>query len=127
MWNCARIEAVKSEKARTFFRGAIDLDGQCAPAAAAISLNYLNEMTIFRPDLRAVNVPLALGHAVRAVNIDATEAAAHAALTRALWMSGRHAESLAQADIAVRCNPNSAAAYGACGGARLCGGFPRDS
>src|SRR4051794_11947793 len=127
MWHFAKVEAVENEKARAFFRRAIDLDPQFAPAAAALSLNYLNESTIFEPDLRAVNVPLALDHAVHAVNLDATETAAHAALARALWMSGRHAESLAEAEIAVRCNPNSAAAYGACGGARLWGGFPRDA
>lgn len=127
MWHFAKVEAVENEKARSFFRRALDLDPQFASAAAALSLNYLNETTFFRPDLRAANVPLALDHAVRAVNIDATEATAHAALARAFWMSGRHAESLVQADIAVRCNPNSAAAYGACGGARLWGGFPRDA
>ena len=127
MWHFAKVDAVENERARTFFRRALDLDPQFASAAAALSLNYLNEMTIFRLNLRAVNVPLALNYAVRAVNIDVTEAAAHAALARAFWMSGRHAESLVEADIAVRCNPNSAAAYGACGGARLWGGFPRDA
>jgi pentatricopeptide repeat protein len=127
MWHFAKVDVAENEKARTFFQRAIELDPQFARAFAALSLNYLNEMTIFRLDLRAANVPLALDHAVRAVNIDATEAAAHAALARALWMSGRHAESLAEADIAVRCDPNSAAAYGACGGARVWGGFPRDA
>jgi adenylate cyclase len=58
------------------------------------------------------------------VTIDATDAAGHAALARALWMSGRHAESLATAEIAVSLEPNSAAAHGALGGARLWGGFP---
>ncbi len=125
MWHFAKVDVAENEKARTFFRRAIELDPQFARAFAALSLNYLNEMTIFRLDLRAVNVPLALDHAVRAVNINATEAAAHAALARALWMSGRHAESLAEADIAVRCDPNSAAAHGARGGARVWGGFPR--
>ncbi|WP_119420508.1 winged helix-turn-helix domain-containing protein [Desertibaculum subflavum] len=127
MWHFAKIEAVEIENARTFFRRALDLDPRFAPAAAALSLNYMNEMTIFRPDLRAVNIPLARDHARHAVSIDATDAAAHAALARAFWMSGRHAESLAEADIAVRCNPNSAAAHGACGGARLWGGLPRDA
>jgi pentatricopeptide repeat protein len=42
-------------------------------------------------------------------------------------MSGRHAESLAEADLAVSLDPNSAAAYGARGGARLWGGRPREA
>ena len=33
--------------------------------------------------------------------IDATDATAHAVFARALWMSGRHAENLVEADLAV--------------------------
>ena len=105
----------------------MDLDPQFAPAAAALSLTYLNEITLFRPERRAVNLPLALDHAVQAVTIDPTDAAGHAALARALWISGRHAESIAKADIAVSLDCNSAAAHGARGGARLWGGFPREA
>ena len=127
MWHFGKFEAVENERARGFFRHAIDLDPQFAPAAAALALNYLNEITLFRPDLRSANLPLALDHSMRAVNIDATDATGHSALARTLWMSGRHAESLVQADIAVRCDPNSAAAHAARGGARLWGGFPREA
>src|SRR4029077_20584080 len=88
---------------------------------------YMNEITLFRPQLRAVNLPLALAHAAHAVAIDATDASGHAALARALWMSGRHAESLATAATAVSLDPNSAAARGALGGARLWSGHPRDA
>jgi pentatricopeptide repeat protein len=61
------------------------------------------------------------------VAIDATDAAGHAALARALWMSGRHIESLATASTAVSLDPNSAVAHAALGGARLWGGLPRDA
>ena len=40
-------------------------------------------------------------------------------------MSGRHAESLAEADLAVSSDPNSAVAHGARGGARLWAGHQR--
>jgi adenylate cyclase len=127
MWHFAKVEAAENEKARGFFRRSIDLDPQFSPAAAALALTYLNEITLFRPDRRVVNLPLALDHAVEAVTIDATKAAGHAALARALWISGQHAESLAKAELAVSLDPNSAAAYGALGGARLWGGFPREA
>jgi tetratricopeptide (TPR) repeat protein len=42
-------------------------------------------------------------------------------------MSGRHSDSLAKADAAVDLDPNSAAAHGALGGARLWGGFPKEA
>jgi len=127
MWHFAKFEAEENERARSFFQRAINLDPQFAPAAAAFALTYLNEITLFRPDRREANLPLALDHSTRAVNIDATDATGHSALARCLWMSGRHAESLAQAQIAVHCDPNSAAAHGGLGGACLWGGFPREA
>ncbi len=127
MWHFANVEVSENEKARSFFRRAIELDSRFAPAEAALALTYLNEITLFRPDLRVVNLPRALDHAGRAINIDATDATAHAALARALWMSGRHAESLAEADLAVSSDPNSAVAHGARGGARLWAGHQRDA
>jgi pentatricopeptide repeat protein len=42
-------------------------------------------------------------------------------------MSGLHAESLAEANLAVRLEPSSATAQGALGGARLWGGQPREA
>jgi adenylate cyclase len=127
MWHFAKAEVAENGRARSFFRRSIELDPQFAPAAAALALTYLHEITLFRPDLRAINLPLALDHAAHAVTIDPTDAAGHAALARALWISGRHGESLVKADIAVDLDPNSAAAYGARGGARLWGGYPREA
>jgi len=110
MWHFANVDAAENEKARGFFRRAIDLDPRFAAAEAALALTYLNEITLFRPNAREMNIPNALDHAGRAVQFDATDATAHAAMARALWMSGRHTESLAEADLAVSLDPNSAAA-----------------
>jgi adenylate cyclase len=127
MWHFSRVEGQEIDKARGFFQRSIQLDPQLARAVAALALTYLNEITLFHPQLRGVNLPLAIEHSTNAVSIDATDAAGHAALARALWMSGRHAESLAKAEIAVSLDPNSAAAHGALGGARLWGGFPGEA
>jgi adenylate cyclase len=127
MWHFSRIEAGDNEIARGFFRRAVELDPQFARAVAAQALTYLNEITLFRPQLRTINIPLALEHASHAVAIDATDAVGHAALARALWMSGRHAESLVTADTAVHLEPNSPAAHGALGGARLWGGLSAEA
>ncbi len=127
MWHFAKVDATENETARTFFQRAMELDPQFASAAAALALTYLNEITLFRPQRRLVNLPLALDHAQHAVAIDPGDAIGHAALARALWISGRHAESLEEAEIAVGLDPGSAAAHGARGGARLWGGFPREA
>jgi len=127
MWHLAHVDAAENEKARTFLQRAVDLDPRFAAAEAAFALTYLNEITLFRPPSRAENIARALDHARRAIDIDATEAGAHAAMARALWMSGHHADSLAAADLAVSLDPNSATAHGAAGGARLWGGRPREA
>jgi tetratricopeptide (TPR) repeat protein len=127
MWHFAKVDLGETERARGFFQRSIELDSQFAPAAARLALTYLNEITLFRPDRRATNLPLALDAAAQAVVMDPADAAGHAALARALWISGRHAESLAKAKLAVGLDPNSAAAHGALGGALLWGGFPRDA
>ena len=93
MWHFANIEAAENAKARDFFRRAIELDPRFARADSALALTYLNEITLFRPDLRSVNIPRSLEYAGNAIKIDATDATARAALARALWMSGSHAES----------------------------------
>src|SRR5690242_17168989 len=115
MWHFSKVEVAENETARGFFRRSAELDPQFSRAVAALALTYLNEITLFRPQLRAINIPLALEHASHAVTIDATDAVGHAALARALWMSGRHTESLATADTAVHLEPNSPAAHGALG------------
>jgi adenylate cyclase len=125
MWHFANVDAAENECARGFFRRAIQLDPRFAPAEAALALTYLNEITLFQPRDRAMNISQASEHAGRAIRIDGTDATAHAAFARALWMSGRHAESVVEADLAVSLEPNSAAAHGAQGGARLWGGQPR--
>jgi pentatricopeptide repeat protein len=114
-------------KARNFFQRAIELDPRFAPAYAVIALTYLREAIRFRPDLRAENVPLALEHARHAVAIDPTDARAHATLASALLHSGRHAESPAEADLAVSLDGNSALAYGMQGLVRAWGGRPREA
>jgi adenylate cyclase len=127
MWHLANVDATENERARGFLRRAVELDSRFSPAEAALAVTYLNEITLFQPNVRAVNIPQALDHAGRAIQIDATDATAHAALARALWMSGRHAESVAEADLSVGLDPNSAAAHGAQGGARLWAGRPGDA
>jgi tetratricopeptide (TPR) repeat protein len=73
------------------------------------------------------NIPRALDYARRAVALDPMDATGHAALAHALLMCGRHLESMAEADLAVSLDPNSAHAYGAQGAVRTWGGRPREA
>jgi adenylate cyclase len=127
MWHFANVEAAELEKARSFFQRAIELDPQFAPAYAMLSRTDLRESNIFRPELRPEYVPRALDYARRAITIDPTDASGHIALAGALMNSGRHAEGIAEADLAVSLEPNSAFAYGMLGNVRAWGGRPREA
>jgi len=125
MCHYATFEAVEVDKALTFFRGAIELDPRFAAAHAAVATGYLREAAFFRPEARAENIPRALYYARQAVSIDPLDATAHAALADAYLMSGRHSDSILEADLAVSLDPNSAYAYGIQGGVLAWGGQPR--
>jgi len=127
MWHFANIEVVETEKARSFFQRAIELDPRFARAYALLAHTYLRESNIFRPELRPQYVPRALDYARRAIAIDPTDASGHAVLANALLNSGRHAESIAAADLAVNLEPNSAWACGFQGLVRTFGGRPLEA
>ena len=127
MWHFSKVEATENEKARGFFQRSIELDPQFARAVAALALTYLNEITLFRPHLRAVNLPLALEHAVRRWR---SMQRTRPAMPRWRAPSGCRdgmPRAWPRRIIAVSLDPNSAAAHGALGGARLWGGFPREA
>jgi TolB-like protein/Flp pilus assembly protein TadD len=127
MWHLLSGEEPEVDKARSFFRRAIELDPRFAPGYAMLAAADIHEALFFRADLKAENIPRAVDYAGRAVAIDPMDAIGHAALASALFVSGRHAESIAEADLAVSLDPNSASAYGTQGGARAWGGRPREA
>src|SRR5262249_41654957 len=71
-------------------------------------------------------VPHAVKHARRSVALDPTESVGHGALAHALHMLGRHNEAIAEADLAVTLDPNSAWAHLHQGFVYTWGGRPRD-
>jgi adenylate cyclase len=127
MWHLATIDATEIEKAQSFFRRAIELDPQFAPAYAALAYACGVDAIFFRPQLREENYRLALDYARHAIALDPTGAGGHVALSNAMLNVGRHEEGIAAADLAVSLDPNSAIAYGAQGTARAFGGLPREA
>jgi adenylate cyclase len=127
MWHYANVEPADVEKALSFFRRAVELDPLFAPAYAGLAVTHLREASYFRPEMRAENIPRALDHAQRAVVLDPMDSTGHAALAHARLMCGQHLESMAEADLAVSLDPNSAYAYGTQGAVRAWGGRPREA
>jgi TolB-like protein len=128
LWHFAKMEAAENDRARDCFGRAIGIDPGFAAAYAAISMTYITEVTQFRSSaMRPEIMPHAIEHARRSIAIDPSDVTGHCALSYALMISGRHDESLAEADIAVSRDPNSALAYAGQGSARAFGGMPQEA
>jgi tetratricopeptide (TPR) repeat protein len=121
------VDLPRTLQARSFFQRAADLDPQFVRAHGMLSATYIREAVNFRPDLRTENVPRAIECSRRAVALDPTDAMAHATLAVALTTAGRHAEGIAEADIAADLDPNCYEARFAQGYTRRPGGRPRDA
>ena len=72
-------------------------------------------------------MPPAAEHARRSIAADPTNAVGHCALSYVLLLSGRHQESMAEADLAVGLDPNFAWAHAGQGSVRTFGGRPAEA
>ena len=128
MWHFSKVDATENEKARSFFQRSIDARSAVRAGGRRLGA-HLSERDHAVPPAAARGQSAAGARARRcsAVAIDATDAAGHAALARALWISGRHAESLAKAAARGRPRANSAARTGRSAAPRLWGGSPREA
>jgi adenylate cyclase len=127
LWHFSKLEADEIDRARKFFERAVVLDPNFAIAEGVLALTYAIEAAVFRPFAeKQVVVPHAVKHARRSVALDPTESVGHGALAHALHMLGRHNEAIAEADLAVTLDPNSAWAHLHQGFVYTWGGRPRD-
>jgi adenylate cyclase len=132
-WECyhrgllhyARLDVQENERAREFFGRAIELDPGFAAAHSAMAAIYFTEATTFKPvSQRPTLLPKAVEFAHRCMMLDDTDATGHCALAYTLVLMGCHEEAIAEAEIAVALDRNSAWAGGAHGYALAFGGFP---
>ena len=128
LWHQAKVDAAENALARGFLERAIALDPSFAAAYAALAQTYLFEVALFRlrhegqtPLARAVE------HARRSLALDPTAVAGHCALAIALLRMGRHNDAMAEADLAVSLDPNSAWAHAYQGFTRAFGGRPGEA
>jgi adenylate cyclase len=121
------VDLAQTLQARSFFQRAADLDPRFVRAHGMLSATYIREAVVFRPNLRGENVPRAIECSRRAVAIDPTDGMAHGTLAIALTTAGRHAEGIAEADLAVGLDSNCGTASFAQGYTRLYAGRARDA
>jgi TolB-like protein len=127
LWHYAQLDVHQNEVARGFLTRAIELDPGFAAAYSATAVTYFTEATNFRPfSQRSQLLPTAADFARRSIALDNADARGHSALAYTLMLLGGHEEAMAEANLAVALDRNSAWAAGAQGFALAFGGFPRD-
>jgi DNA-binding SARP family transcriptional activator/TolB-like protein len=107
LWHMYRFTQADNERARHFFETAVRLDPTFARAYAGLSFTHFqNAFQGWAP--RAPAVDLAFAAAGQSLMVDDRDPAAHWAMGRALWLRGRHDQSIVELEQAIDLSPNFA-------------------
>jgi tetratricopeptide (TPR) repeat protein len=110
LWHMYRFSKPDNERARHFFQMAVRLDPTFSRAYAGLSFTHFQEA--FQGwAKREPEMDRALEAAGQGLMADDRDPAAHWAMGRALWLRGRHDESLMEMDRAIDLSPNFALAH----------------
>ena len=119
LWNLYRFAVQENTEAQSFFRRAIELDPNFAPAHAGLAYAiYLSFMLGFRAD-RVPALDEARAAARRALTLDGDDALAHAMVGRVHLMVGEHDAAISACETAVSLNPNLAMSHYSLGAALI--------
>jgi tetratricopeptide (TPR) repeat protein len=110
LWHMYRFNQVDNERARQFFEMATRLDPTFARAFAGLSFSHFQNAFQGWAD-REPEVDRAYEAARESLMIDERDPAAHWAAGRALWLRGRHEQSLEELERSVDLSPNFALAH----------------
>jgi len=110
LWHMYRFTRPDNERARHFFQMAIRLDPTFSRAYAGLSFTHFQDA--FQGwAKRAPEIDKAFEVAGQGLMADDRDPAAHWAMGRALWLRGRHDQSVTELERAVDLSPNFALAH----------------
>jgi tetratricopeptide (TPR) repeat protein len=102
-----RFSKADNERAQQFFQTAVRLDPTFARACAGLSFTHWQKA--FKGwAQREPEVDYAHAAAAQSLMIDERDPAAHWAMGRALWLRGRHDQSVVELEQAIELSPNFA-------------------
>jgi tetratricopeptide (TPR) repeat protein len=117
LWHLYRFAAQENTEAQSFFRRAIELDPNFAPAHAGLAYAiYMSFALGFVADPASV-AGEARAAAQRAVTLDSDDALAHVVMARVHLMLGEHDAAISACETALALNPNLAMAHFSLGSA----------
>jgi tetratricopeptide (TPR) repeat protein len=107
LWHMYRFNKADNERARHFFAKAVQLDPTFARAYAGLSFTHFQNA--FQGwEQREPEIDKAFDIAGQSLMADDRDPAAHWAMGRALWLRGRHDQSVFELETAVDLSPNFA-------------------
>jgi DNA-binding SARP family transcriptional activator/TolB-like protein len=107
LWHMYRYESQHNRLAAQFFEMAVKLDPTWARALSALSFTHFQN-AFQRWTEREPEIDLAFRAAEQSLVADDRDPSAHWAMGRALWLRGRHAQSLVELEKAVELSPSFA-------------------
>jgi TolB-like protein len=110
LWHMYRFTRADNEQAARFFRTALSLDPTFARPYAGLSFTHWQNAFQGWAE-RESEIRRALEAAAQGMMADDRDPAAHWAQGRALWLQGRHDESVVELEHAVDLSPNFAHGY----------------
>jgi DNA-binding SARP family transcriptional activator/Flp pilus assembly protein TadD len=110
LWHMYRFNKADNEQARHFFETAVRLDPTFARAYAGLSFTHFQSAFQGWAD-RKPEVDRAFATAGQSLMVDDRDPAAHWAMGRALWLRGRHEQSIVELEQAIDLSPNFALAH----------------
>ena len=125
LWHLGRIDTADNETAKSFFRRAIDIDPNFAPAHAELAHAIQLGASLYQTSNITDAVEEALALAGLAISLDPLDATGHKSLGLALLGRGDPEGALAEARQALVLSPNYATAYQLLGTTLTFSGQPR--
>lgn len=107
LWHMYRFNKADNDRAQHFFETAVRLDPTFARAYAGLSFTHFQN-AFQRWTKREPEIDRAFEAAGQSLMVDDRDPAAHWAMGRALWLRGRHQQSVVELEQAVDLSPNFA-------------------
>jgi DNA-binding SARP family transcriptional activator len=126
LWHMYRFNRSDNDHAQHFFETAVRLDPTFARAYAGLSFTHFQKAFQGWAQ-RTPEVERALAAAGQSLMVDDRDPAAHLAMGRALWLNGRHGESMMELEKSVELSPNFALGHYTLAFVRSQTGDPREA
>ena len=126
LWHMYRFNQSDNERAQHFFETAVRLDPTFSRAYAGLSFTHFQKAFQGWAERRP-QIEHALAAAGQSLMVDDRDPAAHLAMGRALWLNGRHAESIVELEKSVELSPNFALGHYTLAFVRSQTGDPREA